>query len=63
MIIEDDGTGMEKNQKTKGIGLSNIKGRLSILNGTATIKTAPGEGFTLEIRVPLKNKGNNMRVV
>ena len=63
MIIEDDGNGMEKNQKTKGIGLSNIKGRLSILNGTATIKTAPGEGFTLEIRIPLKNKGTNMRVV
>ena len=54
MIIADDGVGMEANKQTKGIGLKNIKGRLSIFNGTVSIKTAPGEGFLLEITMPLK---------
>jgi signal transduction histidine kinase len=54
MIIADDGIGMEANKPTKGIGLKNIKGRLSIFNGTVTIKSAPGKGFALEITMPLK---------
>jgi signal transduction histidine kinase len=54
MIIADDGMGMETNKPTKGIGLKNIKGRLSIFNGTVTIKSAPCKGFTLEITMPLK---------
>lgn len=58
MIVSDDGIGMEKNKKTEGIGLKNIKGRLSIFNGTANIKTAPGKGFILEITIPLKKDNN-----
>jgi signal transduction histidine kinase len=56
MIIADDGIGMEASQKTKGIGLKNIKGRLSIFNGIATITTSPGKGFALEIMMPLKKQ-------
>ena len=54
MIIADDGIGMEANKQTNGIGLKNIKGRLSIFNGSVIIKTAPGNGFQLEITMPLK---------
>lgn len=54
MTIADDGIGMETTQKTKGIGLNNIKGRLSIFNGTVDIKTTPGKGFALGITMPLK---------
>ncbi|MES1216547.1 MAG: PAS domain S-box protein [Bacteroidota bacterium] len=54
MIISDDGKGMEAGKKTDGIGLRNIKGRLSIFNGIANIITAPDKGFTLEISIPLK---------
>jgi len=54
MIIADDGMGMETDKKTNGIGLKNIKGRLSIFNGSVNIKTAPGKGFALEITMPLK---------
>lgn len=53
MIIADDGVGMETGKKTTGIGLKNIKGRLSILNGIATITTAPGKGFSLQVIIPL----------
>jgi PAS domain S-box-containing protein len=54
MIIADDGIGMETDKKTKGIGLRNINGRLSIFNGTASITTSSGKGFVLKIRIPLK---------
>ncbi len=54
MIISDDGRGMEQDKTTKGIGLRNITGRLSVFKGKMEIKTAPGKGFSLEIEMPLK---------
>ncbi|MCW3120377.1 MAG: putative signal transduction histidine kinase, partial [Chitinophagaceae bacterium] len=54
MIISDDGKGIEAGKQTKGIGLRNINSRLSILNGSANIKSVPGMGFTLEIIIPVK---------
>ena len=58
MTITDDGIGMEANKKTKGIGLKNIIGRLSVFNGNVNIKTTPGKGFSLMITMPLqKSKG------
>lgn len=54
MIITDDGIGMGANKKTKGIGLKNIIGRLSVFNGKVDIKTAPGKGFSLTITMPLQ---------
>lgn len=56
MTITDNGVGMETNNQTTGIGLKNIKGRLSIFNGTVMIKTAKRKGFTLEITMPLNNQ-------
>jgi len=44
---------MDTGKKAAGIGLRNIKGRLSIFNGTATIKSKPGKGFSLTIEIPL----------
>jgi two-component system sensor histidine kinase UhpB len=53
MIIFDNGKGMVAGTKTEGIGLSNIRGRLTIFNGTADIRTSPGKGFTMDIVIPL----------
>jgi PAS domain S-box-containing protein len=53
MFIVDDGRGMEPGSKTDGIGIRNIKGRLILFNGNASIDTSPGKGFTLEITMPL----------
>ena len=53
MIITDDGVGMIADQKINGIGIRNIKGRLGLFNGKATVTTAAGEGFTLEISFPI----------
>lgn len=54
MVIKDDGKGMDVNGgKTEGIGLRNIRGRLSVFNGKVAITTAPGQGFILEIMFPV----------
>src|SRR5450432_236942 len=53
MVISDDGIGMDINKKTTGIGIKNIRARLSILNGIAYIITAPGKGFALQVIIPL----------
>lgn len=54
MSIADDGKSMEMGKITKGIGLKNIKGGLSIFNGTVIIISEPGKGFMLEIKIPLE---------
>jgi PAS domain S-box-containing protein len=53
MVIFDNGKGMTAGTKTEGIGLRNIRGRLSIYNGAVDIKTSPGNGFTMDIAIPL----------
>lgn len=56
MIIADDGEGMEDIKVTKGIGLRNIKSRISVFNGTAQVTTAPGQGFSLKVAMPLEKE-------
>lgn len=53
MRIADDGVGMDQQQLTHGIGLKNMSSRLGVLGGTINIDTAPGQGFALEIELPL----------
>ena len=55
MRITDDGKGMDKENVTHGIGLKNIASRLGVFGGTINVETEPGEGFTLEIDIPLNN--------
>jgi two-component system sensor histidine kinase NreB len=54
MQIIDDGKGMDPDKITSGIGLKNIKGRLSVFKGAVNIITEPGKGFSLKITIPLK---------
>jgi two-component system sensor histidine kinase UhpB len=53
MEITDNGKGANLDEHTHGIGLKNIKGRLSLYNGNAIVTTAPGKGFKLEVSIPL----------
>jgi len=53
MSISDDGVGMVEGNTISGIGLKNV--RVAGLNGETTIKSSEGEGFTLEISIPLRN--------
>lgn len=53
MRITDDGVGMDMNKATKGIGLKNITSRLSVLSGKMNIESSPGQGFSMEVEIPL----------
>jgi signal transduction histidine kinase len=54
VCINDDGVGAESEQKSNGIGLHNIAGRVDMQNGTMEIITAPGKGYLLNIELPLE---------
>jgi signal transduction histidine kinase len=56
LTITDDGKGFhpEKVKNGKGRGLSNIVSRADLFGGEATLNSAPGQGCTLRIRVPVK---------
>jgi signal transduction histidine kinase len=57
--IEDDGIGFDlaairANYETRGsFGLLNIEERARLVNGTAELRSAPGHGTSIEVRVPL----------
>ena len=53
MSIADDGVGMENVKSMNGIGLKNIKNRLSIFGGETKVNTSAGKGFELEISMPV----------
>ncbi|NCU03992.1 MAG: sensor histidine kinase, partial [Chitinophagaceae bacterium] len=53
MVISDNGVGTPSNKKHNGIGLQNINGRLNLFNGSSSVTTAEGEGYALEVMIPL----------
>jgi signal transduction histidine kinase len=70
IIIEDDGVGFVpdavdsvdrsydwKLRSRPPLGLSGIRERLSLVNGTMWIESTPGEGTTLFIKIPTQENG------
>jgi len=57
LIVEDDGVGFnpEKLDVNAGIGLNNLKARVSKLNGTLHIDSGLGAGTTISIDIPVEN--------
>jgi two-component system, chemotaxis family, sensor kinase Cph1 len=57
MIVEDNGRGFcsteSSDMPSKRLGLLGIRERLSLVSGTLEVESAPGQGCTLYIRVPL----------
>ena len=50
LVVQDNGRGAA--QIEGGFGLIGMRERVNLLNGEFEIKTAPGEGFKLEVRLP-----------
>ena len=67
IVAEDNGVGIRTTalKETGGIGLRNIKSRVSLLNGYFIIAAAhrkdavPGQGTRITIRIPLSEKMNS----
>lgn len=55
ITVEDNGKGFDPDilQGARGIGWSNIQNRIDFLKGKSDIKTAPGEGCSVQIELPL----------
>jgi signal transduction histidine kinase len=51
--VTDDGVGADPAKTYKGIGLQNIRNRIAVFGGTVLVNTAKGEGFELEINMPI----------
>lgn len=49
--ITDDGVGFDVTQKSKGVGLMNIKTRASLFNGELHIYSAPGKGCEITVEM------------
>jgi signal transduction histidine kinase len=57
LTIRDNGCGFmpdEETQRRAGLGLQGIAERVRILGGTHAIESAPGQGTTVTLRIPLK---------
>lgn len=56
LLIEDNGVGCDLTQnKLKGIGLQNIRGRVKNINGELEIDSQIGKGMTFSIKFPYCN--------
>jgi len=53
LYIEDDGVGFDNKSKSNGIGLKNMKSRVSKLNGNFEIRAAVNKGTKISIFVPV----------
>ncbi|HTQ52253.1 MAG TPA: PAS domain S-box protein [Candidatus Acidoferrales bacterium] len=53
--VADDGVGFDTGatRKRGGLGLNNIRERVSMLGGTVTLHSAPGQGTQLTIELPI----------
>lgn len=55
--IEDDGKGFNPSTQERGIGLIGIHERVSEMNGTIDLISAPGAGTKIYISIPLRKRG------
>ena len=61
MLINDQGAGfdMEATRSEPSVGLSSMEERIRLVQGKLSIRSAPGQGTTVEVRVPM-TKGNTL---
>jgi two-component system, NarL family, sensor kinase len=55
LFIADNGVGFSTKKKSKGIGITNMTSRASLLNGELKIKSAKGKGSVLSVSFPVIN--------
>ena len=53
LTIRDDGQGFDTSLKKEGIGLENIRRRAGLLDGKTRIESAPGQGCSIIVDIPV----------
>jgi two-component system, NarL family, sensor histidine kinase UhpB len=56
LSISDNGKGTNMQERKSGMGLGGMRERVEMLGGTLAIDTSPGEGFTVEARIPAEGR-------
>ncbi|MEO8464059.1 MAG: sensor histidine kinase [Gammaproteobacteria bacterium] len=56
LSVADDGRGMQLGARTPGFGVSGMQERVEMMGGAFRLVSEPGEGVTLEARLPLNGK-------
>ena len=51
LLVEDDGVGLNDKKGGKGIGFSNIKSRLEMINGEANFDKSPEKGTLVTVKI------------
>jgi signal transduction histidine kinase len=59
IVVHDDGVGFlpDNPREPSSFGLLGLRERTSLLRGTATLRSAPGAGTTIEVTLPLPRQG------
>jgi signal transduction histidine kinase len=52
VVIEDDGSGFDPARPAEGLGLSGMRERADLLDGTLLVESSPGSGTTLVLELP-----------
>lgn len=60
--LKDNGRGFDNKKKKKGIGHKNITSRVHKLNGEWSIKSKPGKGTVVTVKVPYRLAENESRI-
>jgi signal transduction histidine kinase len=63
LIVRDSGTGfdVEAAMQRKGLGLTSMRERVRLVNGTIAIDSKPMSGTRVHVRVPLESEHDNER--
>jgi two-component system sensor histidine kinase NreB len=59
LVIVDDGAGFSirnKRKRAKGLGLTGMSERASLIGGTLDLESAPGRGTTIHVKLPVAPK-------
>ena len=60
LIYEDDGVGFDSTATKNGIGLSNIKNRITQLDGQLIIDSRRNHGSVIDLQIPYKNHSDEI---
>jgi signal transduction histidine kinase len=61
--VSDDGDGFDGRLATPGAGLTNMADRMGAVGGLLNVRSAPGEGTTVEGRLPVEARERGVRNV
>jgi len=64
LTIKDSGRGFDTSRvKKRGLGLISMEERVREAGGTFTIKSSPGEGARIDIRIPLAPRNRSAKAL